>query len=78
VLPALRLLFDGFQYESDLGWPLAEFAVSLETLQRFSVAEIDIRWLTRKGYALAFCDGASLSAERVLDFSPGTRFTVSS
>ena len=78
VLSALRLLFDGFQYASDLGTPLFEFAVSLETMQRFAVAEIDIFWLTRKGFALAFCDGAPLSAERAADFCPETRFIVSS
>lgn len=77
VLPALRLLFDGFQYANDLGTPLAEFAVSLETLQRFAVAEIDIRWLTRKGYAVAVCDDKPLPHDCAADFSPRTRFMVS-
>lgn len=77
VLPALRLLLDGFQYSSDLGAPLFEFSVSLETLRRFAVAEIDLLWLTRKGYAQAFCDGAPVTAVCTARFPLETRFTMS-
>lgn len=77
VLPALRLLLDGYQYANDVGAPLMEFAISIETMRQFSVAEIDIRWLTRKGYAVAICDEKPLPCDSTADFSSHTIFIAS-
>ncbi len=50
VLSALELLQDARNYATDLTLPLTEFAVSIQTMRRHFVADIDIRWLLGKGF----------------------------
>jgi hypothetical protein len=85
LLPALRLLFDGYQYANDVGMPLEEFAVSFESLRRLAVAEIDLLWLARKGYVITVGDEmwrdndspAVISSQTLFMFSPdGLRYAA--
>lgn len=77
LLTALRLLADGYGYAHDLGAPLTDFAISMETMRRNSVAEIDIRWLILKRYALVHDDSGTEASVSIDDFPLQASFVVS-
>lgn len=58
VRKAMELLLDAFDYSCDLRVPLSEFALSVHSLRRHEVADIDIRWLISRGFVEYLGDDA--------------------